>query len=54
VVVGTVVVLHYPDHFYGRSPCGGVSWGGGSSNRATRPVMAMMIGGNHAMNRHLM
>jgi hypothetical protein len=54
VVVGTVVVLHYPDHFCERLPRGGTSWGGGSSNRATRPVMATMIGSNHAMNRHLM
>jgi hypothetical protein len=54
VVVGTVVVLHYPDHFCGGSPCGDASWGGGSSNRATRPVMAMMTGSNHAVNRHLM
>jgi hypothetical protein len=54
VVVGTVVVLHYPDRFCGGSPCGSVSWGSGSSNRATRPVMAMMAGSNHALNRHLM
>jgi hypothetical protein len=54
VVVGTVVVLHYPDHFCGGSPRGGASWGGGSSNHAIRLVMAMMIGSNHAMNRHLM
>jgi hypothetical protein len=54
VVVGTVVVLHYPDRFCGGSPCGGALWGGGSSNRATRPVMAMMIGSNHAVSRHLM
>jgi hypothetical protein len=54
VVVGTVVVLHYPDRFYEGLPHGGTSWGGGSSNRATRPVMAMMTGSNHAVNRHLM
>jgi hypothetical protein len=34
-VVG-VVVLHYPDHFRGESPCGGMEWGGGYCNRATR------------------
>jgi hypothetical protein len=34
-VVG-VVVLHYPDRFCGKSPCGGTEWGGGSYNRATR------------------
>jgi hypothetical protein len=28
-VVG-VVVLHYPDRFCGKSPCGGMEWGGGS------------------------
>jgi hypothetical protein len=33
-VVG-VVVLHYPDRFCGKSPCGGMEWGGGSYNRAT-------------------
>jgi hypothetical protein len=54
VVVGTVVVLHYPDRFCEGSPRGGTSWGGGSNNRATRPVMAMMTGSNHTVNRHLM
>jgi hypothetical protein len=34
-VVG-VVVLHYPDRFCGKSPCGGMEWGGSSCNRATR------------------
>jgi hypothetical protein len=34
-VVG-VVVLHYPDRFCGKSPRGGMEWGGGSYNRATR------------------
>jgi hypothetical protein len=34
-VVG-VVVLHYPDRFCGKSPHGGMEWGGGSCNRATR------------------
>jgi hypothetical protein len=33
-VVG-VVVLHYPDHFCGRSPRGGMERGGGLYNRAT-------------------
>jgi hypothetical protein len=32
------------------SPRGGTSWGGGSCNRATRPV----IGSNGTMNRHFM
>jgi hypothetical protein len=32
-----VAVLHYPDRFYGDSPRGGTEWGGGYSNRATRP-----------------
>jgi hypothetical protein len=30
-----VVVLHYPDRFCGKSPRGGMEWGGGSYNRAT-------------------
>jgi hypothetical protein len=34
-VVG-VVVLHYPDRFCGKSIRGGMEWGGGSSNHATR------------------
>jgi hypothetical protein len=34
-VVG-MVVLHYPDRFCGKSPCGGMEWGGGSYNRAAR------------------
>jgi hypothetical protein len=34
-VVG-VVVLHYPDRFCGKSPRGGMEWGGGSCNHATR------------------
>jgi hypothetical protein len=34
-VVG-VVVLHYPDRFRGESPRGGMEWGGGYCNRATR------------------
>jgi hypothetical protein len=34
-VVG-MVVLHYPDHFCGKSPRGGMEWGGGYCNRATR------------------
>jgi hypothetical protein len=54
VVVGTVVVLHYADRFCGGSPHGGASWGGSSSNRATRPVMAMMTSSNHTVYRHLM
>jgi hypothetical protein len=34
-IVG-VVVLHYPDRFYGKSPHGGMEWGGGSCNCASR------------------
>jgi hypothetical protein len=34
-VVG-MVVLHSPDRFCGKSPCGSTEWGGGSCNRATR------------------
>jgi hypothetical protein len=34
-VVG-VAVLHYPDRFCGKSPCGGTEWGGSYCNRATR------------------
>jgi hypothetical protein len=54
VVVGTVVVLHYPDRFCGGSPRGGTSWGGSSYNRATTPIMTMMTDSNHTVNRHLM
>jgi hypothetical protein len=54
VVVGTVVVLHYPDRFCGGSPRGGASRGGGSSNHATKPVMAMMTGSNCTVDHHLM
>jgi hypothetical protein len=57
-VVGTVVVLHYPDRFCGGSPCGGTTWGGGSNNRATRRIMAVnvaVINGNDlTANRRLM
>jgi hypothetical protein len=31
-----VVVLHYPDRFCSKSPHGGMEWGGGYCNRATR------------------
>jgi hypothetical protein len=34
-VVG-VVVLHYPDRFYGKSPRGSTEWGGAYCNCATR------------------
>jgi hypothetical protein len=34
-VVG-VVVLHYPDRFCGKPPRGGMEWGGGSYNHATK------------------
>jgi hypothetical protein len=54
VVVGTMVVLHYPNRFCGGSPHGSVSWGGSSGNRATRPIMAMMTSSNHTVNHHLM
>jgi hypothetical protein len=43
-----------PRPFLRASPRGGTSWGGGSCNRATMPVMAMMASSNHTMNRHLM
>jgi hypothetical protein len=41
VAVGTVGVLHYPDHFCRGLPCGGMIWGGGSNNHATRRIMAV-------------
>jgi hypothetical protein len=57
-VVGTVVVLHYPDRFCGSSPSGGATWGGGSNNRATRRIMvvnaAVINGNDHATNHCLM
>jgi hypothetical protein len=57
-VVGTVVVLHYPDRFCGSSPHGGATWGGGSNNRATRRIMvvnvAVINSNDHAANRRLM
>jgi hypothetical protein len=57
-VVGTVVVLHYPNRFCGSLPCGGMTWGGGSNNRATRRIMAVnavVINGNdHTADRRLM
>jgi hypothetical protein len=43
-----------PRQFLPISPRGGTSWGGGSCNCATRPVMAMMGDSNHTVNRHLM
>jgi hypothetical protein len=57
-VVGTVVVLHYPDRFYRGSPCGGATWGGGSNNHATRRIKAVNVavinGNDHSANRRLM
>jgi hypothetical protein len=57
-VVGTVVVLHYPDRLCGGSPRGGTSWGDGSNNCATRRIMAVNVtvinGNDHSANRHLM
>jgi hypothetical protein len=52
--VGTAVVFHYRDHYWSWLPRVGTSWGGGSNNRATRPVMAVKTGNNHTVNRHLM
>jgi hypothetical protein len=58
VVVGTVGVLHYPDRSCGSSLCGGATWGGGSNNRATRRIMAVIVavinGNDHSANHHLM
>jgi hypothetical protein len=58
MVVGTVGVLRYPDHFCSGLPHGSVTWGGGSNNRATRRIMAviaMVINSNyHTVNRHFM
>jgi hypothetical protein len=42
VVVGTVGVLHYPDRSCRSSPHGDATWGGGSNNRATRRIMAVI------------
>jgi hypothetical protein len=57
-VVGTVVVLRYPDRFCEGSPRGGATWGGGSNNRATRRIMAVNVavinGNDHSANRHWM
>jgi hypothetical protein len=52
--VGTAVVLHYRDSFWAQMPRVGTSWGDRSNNRATRPVMAVMTGNVHTVNRHLM
>jgi hypothetical protein len=57
-VVGTVGVLHYPDRFCRSLPRGGATWGGGSNNRATRRIMAVIVvlinGNDHSANCHLM
>jgi hypothetical protein len=57
-VVGTVGVYHYPDRFCTYSPRGGATWGGGSNNRATRRIMAVIAavinGNDHSANRRLM
>jgi hypothetical protein len=42
MVVGTVGVLHYPDSYCASLPRVGATWGGGSINRATRHVMAVI------------
>jgi hypothetical protein len=41
-IVGMVGVLHYPDSYCASLPRVGATWGGGSINRATRHVMAVM------------
>jgi hypothetical protein len=41
-IVGAEVVLHYPDSYCTSLPRVGTTWGGGSINRATRHVMAVM------------
>jgi hypothetical protein len=57
-VVGTVVVLHYPEHFCRSLSRGSPTWGGGSNNRATRYIMAVNVavinGNDHSANHHLM
>jgi hypothetical protein len=52
--VGTAIVLHYRDNHWVQVPRGGATWGGGSANRATRQVNAVIAGNDHAVNRHLM
>jgi hypothetical protein len=52
--VGTAVVLHYRENYWAQMPRGGTTWGGGSDNRATRRVMAVIAGNDHTVNRHLM
>jgi hypothetical protein len=42
MVVGAVGVFHYPDSYCVYLPRVGAMWGGGSSNRATRQVMAVI------------
>jgi hypothetical protein len=53
-IVGVGVVFHYGDSYRAQMPCVGTTWGGGSNNRATRQVMAVMAGNDHTANRHLM
>jgi hypothetical protein len=52
--MGVAVVLHYRGSFWAQLPRVGVSWGGGSNNRATRPIMAVKTGNDHTVNHHLM
>jgi hypothetical protein len=52
--MGRAVVLHYRDNYWAQMPRGGMTWGGGSDNRATRQVMAVIAGNDHTVNRHLM
>jgi hypothetical protein len=51
---GALPLCPRPRPFLPITPRGGTSWGGGSYNRATRPVMAMMGDSNYTANRHLM
>jgi hypothetical protein len=41
--MGMVGVLHYPDSYCACLPRVGATWGGGSNNRATRHVMAVIV-----------
>jgi hypothetical protein len=42
MIVGTVGVLHYRDNYCACLPHAGAMWGGGSNNRATRHIMAVI------------
>jgi hypothetical protein len=51
-VVGTVVVLHYPDRYCEHRHVAAHRGAAVPVNRVARPVMAMMAGSNCTMNRH--